>query len=184
MNSSIKQKQMTPIYIGLVAAMISISAFIRIPNPYLPFTLQAMVVFLIPIVFGARISFYGVLIYLVLGLIGLPIFASGGGLSYVLKPSFGFLIGYLFAVIPAGLIVKKIHGMVGYFLSGLSTLIIYNIFGLIYFYFSINYIQSKDMEFITAFKVAILPFILPDMIKIVLAVLLAPAILKVVKFKK
>ncbi len=168
-----------PVYIGLITAMITISAFIRIPNPYLPFTLQLLVIFIIPAVFGARLSFYGVLIYLVLGLIGLPIFASGGGISYFLRPSFGFLIGYLFAVIPAGIVAKRIDNIYGYILSAFISLCIIYLFGSIYFYFNINFIQDKAMDLDTALKVSVLPFILPDIVKMIIAILLIPAIKRI-----
>ncbi len=168
-----------PVYIGLITAMITISAFIRIPNPYLPFTLQMLVIFIIPAVFGSRLSFYGVLIYLVLGLIGLPIFASGGGISYFLRPSFGFLIGFLFAVIPAGFVAKKIDNIYGYALSILVSLFIIYLIGLIYFYLNINYVQDKAMDFSTAFKVSILPFIIPEIVKMIMAIVLIPAVKRI-----
>lgn len=168
-----------PVYIGLITAMIAISAFIRIPNPYLPFTLQMLVIFIIPAVFGSRLSFYGVVVYIVLGLIGLPIFASGGGISYFLRPSFGFLIGYLFAVIPAGIVAKRIDNVYGYILSILISLSIIYLFGFLYFYFNINYIQDKAMDIDTALKVSLLPFMLPEIIKMIMAILLIPAIKRI-----
>ena len=81
------------IWIGLTVALLAASAFVRIPMYPMPLTMQIFVVFLLPIVFGPKISFYGVGIYIALGLAGLPIFSTGGGIAYILMPSFGFLIG-------------------------------------------------------------------------------------------
>ena len=171
------------LYVGLITLMIAISAFISIPNPYLPFTLQMLVVFVIPAIFGSRLSFYGVLLYLVLGLIGLPIFASGGGISYFLRPSFGFLIGFLFAVIPSGVIAKRMDNLYGYILSTLASLLIIYSIGFIYFYLSINYLQHKAMDISTALDVSVYPFILPAVIKVIVAIILIVVIKKIFKMK-
>ena len=171
------------LYVGLITAMIAVSAFMNIPNPYLPFTLQMLVVFVIPAIFGSRLSFYGVLLYLVLGLIGLPIFASGGGISYLMRPSFGFLIGFLLAVIPSGIIAKRMDNVYGYTLSTLVSLVIIYSIGFIYFYLSINYLKDKAMDISTALDLSVYPFILPAILKVVVAIVLIVIIKKIFKRK-
>lgn len=79
---------------ALFAALIAAGAFLRIPIPVVPFTLQFLFTMLAGLLLGGRSGAISVLVYLCLGLLGLPIFAEGGGLAYVLKPSFGYLIGF------------------------------------------------------------------------------------------
>lgn len=80
---------------GLFTALIAIGAFIRIPIPVCPFTLQFLFTNLAGILLGRRKGSIAVLIYVLLGLCGLPIFAEGGGISYCLQPTFGYLLGFI-----------------------------------------------------------------------------------------
>ena len=93
--SDLKIKEM--VYTGLFVALISIGAFIRIPAGPVPVTLQSMMVVLAGLVLGSRNGALACIIYIVLGLIGFPVFASGGGFAYVLMPSFGYLLGFVLA---------------------------------------------------------------------------------------
>ena len=79
---------------SLFAALIAVGAFIKIPVPVVPFTLQFLFTTLAGMFLGARNGAASVILYLILGLAGLPIFAQGGGPGYVLVPSFGYLIGF------------------------------------------------------------------------------------------
>ena len=79
---------------GLFSALIAAGAFIKIPIPVVSFTLQFLFTTLAGLLLGARLGALSVAIYLMTGLIGLPVFANGGGLSYILQPSFGYLIGF------------------------------------------------------------------------------------------
>lgn len=177
----LRERSVTGVWVGLIVALISISAFVRIPMYPLPLTMQMFVVFLIPLVFGARVSFYGVALYIVLGLVGLPIFSGGGGLGYVLKPSFGYLIGYLAAMIPAGLIAERINNFKGFFLAGLVSIIIIYFFGILGLYLNINYIQGKEILLSTAFKAGVISFIIPDLIKLAGAIVISPALSRIFK---
>ena len=84
-------------YGGLFTALIAAGAFIKITIPVQPvpmhFTLQFFFVLLSALLLGARRSLACVAAYLAIGLCGIPVFATGGGLSYLLKPTFGFQIG-------------------------------------------------------------------------------------------
>ena len=79
---------------GLFTSLIVVGAFIRIPIPVVPFTLQLLFTMLAGLLLGGKWGAASVCIYIVLGLMGLPVFAEGGGLAYVLKPSFGYIIGF------------------------------------------------------------------------------------------
>ena len=82
------------IYCGLFTALIAVGAFIKIPIPVVPFTLQYLFTMLAGLLLGSRRGSLSVIAYVILGLAGLPIFSEGGGLWYIFKPSFGYLIGF------------------------------------------------------------------------------------------
>jgi len=79
----------------LGSLVLALSAKISVPVMPVPVTLQTLAVAALAAGFGWRIGVATVALYLIEGLSGLPVFASGGGIDYVLRPSFGFLLGYL-----------------------------------------------------------------------------------------
>ena len=93
---------------SLFTALVAAGAFIRIPVLYMDyFTLQFLFVLLAGILLGSRLGMLSVTIYVLLGLFGFPIFAAGGGINYVLRPSFGYLIGFVCAAFVCGLVLEK-----------------------------------------------------------------------------
>ena len=72
---------------ALFTALIAVGAFIKVPVPVVPFTLQFLFTMLAGLIMGGRLGAISVGLYAVLGLVGLPIFAEGGGIWYVLKLS-------------------------------------------------------------------------------------------------
>ena len=73
----------------------AIGAFIRIPVPFCPFTLQLLFTTLAGLLLGSRRGAASVAVYVLLGLVGLPVFTSGGGPSYIFQPTFGYLLGFI-----------------------------------------------------------------------------------------
>ena len=92
---------------ALFTALIAIGAFIRIPVPFCPFTLQLLFTMLAGLLLGSRRGAASVAVYVFLGLIGLPVFTSGGGPSYIFQPTFGYLLGFI-----GGLVIVYACGMV------------------------------------------------------------------------
>lgn len=133
---------------ALVVALLSVSAFIRIPFPFVPITLQTFVVILSGLFLGSRKTTIAILVYIILGLIGLPIFSSGGGVGYILKPTFGYLLG----MVPAGYVIGKISHKKQTTLkrnilaSLIGTFTIYFV-GVPYFYLVNTYILNLQIEF-------------------------------------
>ncbi len=86
---------------GLFSALIAAGAFLKITLPTEPvpmhFTLQWFFVLLAGLLLEKRLAMASVGVYLLVGLAGVPVFASGGGLSYLLRPTFGYLIGFAVA---------------------------------------------------------------------------------------
>lgn len=95
------------ILISIFAALTAVGAFIRIPTPICPITLQILFTTLAGVLLGGRDGAISVGIYILLGLLGVPIFTGGGGLHYVLQPTFGFLIGFVIGAYVTG---KICHG--------------------------------------------------------------------------
>ena len=94
-------------FIALFTALIAAGAFIRIPIPVVPFTLQFLFTTLAGLLLGGKRGALSVLCYVVLGLAGLPIFSEGGGVFYVLQPTFGYLIGFIIGTFVTGTIAGK-----------------------------------------------------------------------------
>lgn len=120
---------------ALFVALIAVGGFIRIPIGAVPMTLQTLMVLLASGIGGKRVGFLSVLIYLMLGLLGVPLFSAGGGITYVLYPTFG----YLFAFLPATLIAGMKRGSIKkrMVLNVVAVLVIHLI-GVSYFYLSGN----------------------------------------------
>ena len=96
-------------YTGLFTTLIILGAFIKIPVPVIPFTLQFLFVSLAGLLLGAKYGGLSVLLYAALGLIGLPVFTAGGGITYVLFPTFGYIIGFILAAFLTGLISSRMQ---------------------------------------------------------------------------
>ena len=98
---------------GLFTALIAVGAFIKIVIPVgadtMNFTLQWLFVLLAGLLLGSKRAFRSVAVYLITGLIGFPIFARGGGPAYLLRPTFGFLLGFALAAWVIGFLCEKLR---------------------------------------------------------------------------
>jgi biotin transport system substrate-specific component len=88
--------------IALFAAVLALSAFIRIPAGPVPLTLQSTAALLCGYCLGPRLGAAAALLYTAVGLAGLPVFASGGGPAYILSPTFGYILGFTSCALVAG----------------------------------------------------------------------------------
>lgn len=85
------------LYAAMFTALTAVGAFIRIPiPPYpVPMTLQTLFLYLAGLLLPRREAFLSQAAYVLLGLIGVPIFVNGGGIGYILDPTFGYLVAFL-----------------------------------------------------------------------------------------
>ncbi len=102
-----RTKTVNLILCGLFSALICAGAFIRIPAFGVPVTLQTTFVLLSGFLLGGKYSAVSCGVYMAIGLMGLPVFAEGGGSAYVLHPSFGFIVGFIFGGGVTGCIAGK-----------------------------------------------------------------------------
>lgn len=87
---------------AIFVVLMIVSAFIKIPFPLVPLTFQTVVAVLAGLLLGALYGTAAVGVYIFMGLIGLPVFTSGGGFAYVVQPTFGYILGFAAAAFVAG----------------------------------------------------------------------------------
>lgn len=165
---------------GLFTALIAVGAFIKIVIPVgadtMNFTLQWLFVLLAGLLLGSKRAFRSVAVYLITGLIGFPIFARGGGPAYLLRPTFGFLLGFALAVWAIGVLCEKLRPAksITWFFTTLAGFVLYYGMGILYFYLITHLLASQTPVGIgVIFGVYCLPTMLPDLMLCVLAVMLA-----------
>lgn len=153
MNFKLTTRQL--ILCSLFTALTAVGAFIKIPVPVMPFTLQFLFTMLAGLILGPRLGAISVLVYAVLGLIGLPIFAEGGGVWYLMKPSFGYIIGFAAGAYVSGTIAwheLKVRGhftMKNLVRANLTGLIAVYLIGMEYFYIICNYVIDTPIDIST-----------------------------------
>ena len=134
------EKTRNLILCAMFVALIAVGAFIWIPVPVVPFTLQLLFTTLAGLLLGGKLGALSVSVYVAMGLIGLPVFAEGGGIGYVLMPSFGYLIGFIVGAYVTGVIANKVAkpGYKRLFAATFSGLGIVYLFGMVYCYLISN----------------------------------------------
>lgn len=182
MKKQNKLSTLDMIYIALFGILIGICAWITIPGA-LPFTLQTFGVFLTVSVLGGKRGTAAVLLYIFIGLLGIPIFSGfQGGIGVILGPTGGYIIGFIFSALIMWLF--EIFSTKNLYLQGLSmitALFVCYTFGTMW-YLMVYSGNSEGINLITVISLCVVPFIIPDIIKIVLALFLGkrlrPIILK------
>ena len=164
--------------VALFAALTAVGAFIRIPLGYSSITLQTFFTAMAGCVLGPWYGALSQVVYVALGLVGLPIFTQGGGIGYLMQPTCGFLLG----LIPAAWVIGRIAGrkpepkqIVPACLLGYGVL--YAI-GVPYMALIMNTFLGKGMGFAAIMWAGMIPFLPGDMIKILCITLLMPPILR------
>ena len=169
-------KYILVVFLGSV--LLAISSKIKIPFYPVPMTMQTFVVLFLGMSFGYKIGLATISIYLIEGIIGLPVFSNspekGVGLVYFTGPTMGYLIGFLIATFLAGYF--KFEGnLLNSFIKlliSVSTIYVLGVFWL-------GSLIGWDKPII---QLGVTPFLLAEMFKIVILTLLAKNILKLRKF--
>ncbi len=172
------------IFMAVFTALIAIGAFIRIPVPVVPFTLQFLFTTLAGMLLGSKLGGASVLAYIALGLLGLPIFASGGGPGYVFNPSFGYLIGFWLGAKLTGAIARRGGRQPGFrrllaaSFSGLAA--VYGC-GMLYYYIIGNYVINQPIALWPLFLYCFLLAVPGDIVLCLAASLLGQKLIPVIK---
>jgi len=136
-----------------------------------PFSVIPVLVFMSGLILGAEYAAMAMLVYLVLGLFGLPVFSSApfGGLGYILKPTFGFLIGNVAAAYVIGRVYRQgsLRRAILGVITGIVTLYL---FGLSYLYITLHWVLHRPTSVEGVMMIGFVPFILGDLIKAAIAV--------------
>ena len=161
----------------LSSILLTISAKIKIPFYPVPMTMQTFVVLLIGISFGYKIGVASVALYLIEGIMGLPVFSNspekGTGIVYFIGPTMGYLIGFIFACFMAGYFKYNSNYFLNFFKIFLSTLIIYLI-GVAW----LGTLIGWDKPIL---QLGVYPFLLAELFKMLLLTILVN---KITKFRK
>ncbi len=171
MNLSIKDMSLVAIFTSLTA----LGAFLSLPLGPLAFSLQSLFVILSGLILGPKLGAFSQITYLILGLVGIPVFSGfSGGIQSLVKPSFGFIIGFIFAAYLVGKVAhnKNIPFRKSIWIGSLlGTLTIY-IFGLPYMYYILNVFLETNLSFLEVIKIGFIIFIPGDLIKLIISSLL------------
>ena len=169
------------VMVALFAALIAVCAWITIPGA-VPFTLQTMGVFLAVGLLGGKRGTAAVLVYILLGAVGMPVFSGfSGGVGRLLGTTGGYIIGFLVAAL-AMWAMEAIFGKAKWVLpvSMLLGLLLCYAFGTIWFL--VLYTQTKGaISVASVLSMCVVPFIIPDLLKIALALLLTSRLRKFIK---
>lgn len=175
-----KRSTKTLVLIGVLAAVTCVLGPLTIPLPFspVPISLTNLAVYFSIYVLGMKKGTISYLIYLLIGLAGVPVFSAfTSGPGKLLGPTGGYLIGFIFMAVICGIFIEKwpanrcicFAGMV------LGTAVCY-LFGTVWLAY------QAEMDFYPALAAGVIPFIPGDMAKIVIAMLIGPEIRKRLKF--
>src|SRR5699024_5860049 len=150
-----KTKQL--VFAAVFAALIAVGAQIRVPSGPVPFTLQVPMVLLCGMMLGKKYGLISVIVYIAVGLIGVPVFAGSGGLGSLISPSFGFVLGFIPAVVVTAMGGKEYLSKMILF-SILGMIVIF-IVGVMYFSFIINYFVCMTMGLLEILVISLVTFV-------------------------
>lgn len=181
MNKKITVRNM--ILVSLFAALTAIGAFISIPIPYVPFTLQFLFCAFAGILLGSKLGFLSQLLYVLIGLAGAPVFTKGGGIGYVFQPTFGYLLGFIVAGFLIGKVMetyKKIN-FISVLMASLIGLGVVYILGVPYLYYALKYFAGTPISWAVAIKAGFILCVGGDLVTCGIVAIISPAILKGLK---
>jgi len=164
---------------GLFAALTAAGAFMKITIPVQPFpmhvTLQWFFVLMAGFLLEPRLAFLSICAYLVIGLVGVPVFAAGGGPAYLIRPTFGFLLGFAAAAYVIGWLCRYLHPVKLWQLCipACAGLAVYYACGAVYFYLISNFVISMPVGWKVVLVNCCLLTVLPDFLLCVLAAAVA-----------
>lgn len=171
-----KFKTIDIVYIGLFAALIAVCAWISIPMT-VSFTLQTCAVCLTAGLLGWKRGTLTVLVYILLGMVGLPVFTGfKSGIAAVTGPTGGYIVGFIFTALIVGLAADRLGKRLwaNILFMAIGILVCY-LFGTVWF------MIAYKVTFVSAMTTCVIPFLIPDAVKIAVAAILVNRLKKFVK---
>lgn len=170
------------ILIPFFTALMVIGAKLSIPFYVVPITFQLFFCIYSGLLLGARNGLMSQLLYLLIGLIGLPVFTYGGGLQYLFNPTFGYIIGFAGCSFILGLFVNRLKEIKFTKLFSISLIgysFIY-IFGNVYFYLIKDLYIGTPMTLFSVFKIMV-PYMIKDLVLLIIAVYTSTKIIPILR---
>ncbi len=179
MKMRTKTKNMA--YASLCTAFLAVCAFISIPSP-VPFSMQTFGLFFVLLLLGGKWGSVSVLLYIALGIIGVPVFSGfNSGIGVLFGPTGGFVVGFLGVcavywlterILPQKKYLRAVFlalGMAVCYVSGTA------------FYMLWCADRGETIGVLSAITICVLPYIIPDILKLLLAIVFAPKIKRFIK---
>lgn len=180
----LKIQDMTLIALFAVLTIIGGKIAVSLP-PFATFTLQSLVCLMAGLLLGAKRALLSQVVYILLGLIGLPVFAKGGGIGYIFEPTFGFVIGMLAAAWLIGLLSdltdpqrSNLKIWQAILINFAGQFLIY-IFGVTFLYLIKNFYAGSGLTFLKAIEYGMIPYLIFDTLKSILAGVIGPRLRKI-----
>ncbi len=175
--------------ISLMIAMIALGAIIKIPMPVIQYlTFQLAFVLLAGILLGSKDGLIATLIYVLGGLLGIPWFAEGGGIYYVLKPSFGFILMFPSAAVISGYCreyaerKKERSDFLIISIGAVCSTIIVWIIGMLYVAYIYQHVLDKDFGYFSALLSIFSPAFYKDIVFAFIATIVGIRVYKHIKW--
>jgi biotin transport system substrate-specific component len=155
--------------VALFAALTAIGAWIQIPISPVPFTFQVLFVLLAGVMLGSRYGALSQIVYVLLGLVGLPVFAGGtSGPGILFGPTGGYLFGFVFGAYLIGKFCEVLKPtFLSFFISMVSGIIFIYLLGMV------QLAVVANLSLVQAFFAGVLPFIGFDLLKTLIAAFIA-----------
>ncbi len=182
MKLSAKEISLAAMFAALAAVA---AALFRFGAPVVPFSLVPFVAVLAGMLLGPRLGALSMSVYVLMGLLGLPVFEKPpfGGPAYILQPTFGFLLGFVLGACITGLLMPKKGdpGIPRYILASVGGVLGVYLAGLPYLYIILNFYLGNAVPVLKVIQLGFLPFIALDLVKAVFASFLARAVIRRVR---
>ncbi|MBQ7722943.1 MAG: biotin transporter BioY [Selenomonadaceae bacterium] len=162
-------------FAAMFVALIVIGTFVRIPVGEDYYTLQFLFTLLAGLVLGSKLGTSATAAYVLLGLLGVPVFASGGGIAYLFQPTFGYLIGFILQAWFCGRFSRIISDVTfkNLLLINLGGMLIVYLIGMAWFYIVSNFVIDTPIAFWTMIFYSFVLQVVPDGLLCVIAAALA-----------
>lgn len=178
-KSNKKNKVVDAALIALMAALISVCSWVSIPVGDVPITLQTFAVFLSVLLLGMKRSLLSVVVYILLGAVGVPVFSGfRGGVGALLGITGGYIVGFIFLALTAGAITdkfgKKIYIIYPALILGTAVLYAFGTAWYMFVYMK----NTGTIGLLTVLGYCVFPYIIPDLLKMTLAAAVSKAVAK------